>query len=330
MFIQARYFSCHPTNQAKHWKLPTVTVVDCNAVSLSIFWMHCTLDTDKHYRWNQYSTDHQYEIGSLNVVIQVLHCVPQNDTNVICYSFDIPTHAQDGFQVLCSPQAATSNLSFSTNDYIADSYHLLATVEAGLWKCNLGWSSCLPVPASPVGDERSSTSLRPHFRCTHYPAFALGSGEGMVKGGYAHVQGHSWNCAIIPESVVLCRRSTWSAFPPLCPDKSSTSAVRQTVYCWQSPDPPFGTVCQITRSLLHLCRPSVSVWKQFCSRLIPWRYHQSPLNYSRTFSGPLWKYMNDGTNFDNYWHKCCWESMLSNGHQCRFWGHSVHNIRHKQ
>jgi len=36
--------------------------------------------------------------------------------------------------------------------------------------------------------------------------------------------------AVIPESTSSCRRSAWSAFPPLCSDQSSAGTVRQTVY----------------------------------------------------------------------------------------------------
>ena len=73
-------------------------------------------------------------------------------------------------------------------------------------------------------------SLRPHLRRTHQPPLAPGSGESAVQDGRAHVQGHSWNCAVIPESTGSCRRSAWSTFPPLCSDQSSACAVRETVY----------------------------------------------------------------------------------------------------
>ena len=36
--------------------------------------------------------------------------------------------AKDGFQVVCSPQAATFHSSFSANEYVPDSYHLVGTV----------------------------------------------------------------------------------------------------------------------------------------------------------------------------------------------------------
>ena len=114
-------------------------------------------------------------------------------------------------------------------------YNCLAgTVEAGQRKCRLGRSSCLPVPASSVGDERGSTahlrpaSLRQHLRRTHQPPLAPGSGESAVQDGRAHVQGHSWNCDVIPESTGSCRR--WSTFPPLCSDQSSVGAAREAVY----------------------------------------------------------------------------------------------------
>jgi len=93
-----------------------------------------------------------------------------------------------------------------------------------------------------------------------------------VQDGRAHVRGHSWNCAVIRESTGSCRRSTWSTFPPLCSDQSSAGAVRETVYRTsaagpsRSPDPPSGTAYRTMWFLLRLCRPSVSVWKHFCSR----------------------------------------------------------------
>ena len=69
--------------------------------------------------------------------------------------------------------------SFSASDCVPDSYRLVGTVDAGLRKCRLGRSSCLPVPASSVGDERGCTahlrpaSLRPHLRRTHQPPLVL-------------------------------------------------------------------------------------------------------------------------------------------------------------
>ena len=91
-----------------------------------------------------------------------------------------------------------------------DSYCLAGTFEAGLRKCCLGRSSCLPVPASLVGDECGSmarlqpASFRSHLRRTHQPPLAPGSGESAVQDGRAHVQGHSWNYGIIPESTGSC------------------------------------------------------------------------------------------------------------------------------
>jgi len=49
------------------------------------------------------------------------------------------------------------------------------------------------------------SSLKPHLRRTHQPPLAPGSAESTVQDGRAHVQGHSWNCAVIPESTRLVR-----------------------------------------------------------------------------------------------------------------------------
>jgi len=120
---------------------------------------------------------------------------------------------------------------------------LCSRLLLSLWYCRgwttempLGRSSCLPVLASSVGDERGSTahlrpaSLRPYLRRTHQPPLAPVSVETMVQGSHAHVQGHSWNCAVIHESTGSCRRSAWSTFPPLCSDQSSAGTVHETVY----------------------------------------------------------------------------------------------------
>ena len=117
---------------------------------------------------------------------------------------------------LCSIRHSVPATTFQS----PDSYCLAGTFEAGLRKCRLGRSSCLPVPASLV-------------QRTHQPQLAPGSGESAVQDGRAHVQGHSWNYGIIPESTGSCRRSAWSTFPPLCSDQSSAGAVRETVYRWR-------------------------------------------------------------------------------------------------
>jgi len=102
-----------------------------------------------------------------------------------CRPGDGNTCAKDGLQLLCSPQAATFNSSFSANNYVPDCYHIVGTVDAGLRKCRLGRSS--PVPATPVSDERGSAAhlrpatLRPHFQCSRHPPLALGSGEVWLK-----------------------------------------------------------------------------------------------------------------------------------------------------
>ena len=80
------------------------------------------------------------------------------------------------------------------------------------------------------------TCIRPRWchchslRRTHQPTLAPGSAESAVQDGRAHVQGHSWNCAVIPESTGSCRRSAWSTFPPLSSDQSSAGAAHEAVY----------------------------------------------------------------------------------------------------
>ena len=80
----------------------------------------------------------------------------------------------------------------------------------------------------------STACVTPTTSPTHSSAsigrLAPGSGVSTVQDGRAHVQGHSWNRAVIPESTGSCRWSAWSTFPPLCSDQSSAGAVRETVY----------------------------------------------------------------------------------------------------
>ena len=81
------------------------------------------------------------------------------------------------------------------------------------------------------------------LRRTRQPPLVPRSGEGTVQDGRAHVQGHSWNRDVIPQSTGSCRRSAWSTFPPLCSDQSSAGAARETDYRrW--PDAPSGTACR--------------------------------------------------------------------------------------
>jgi len=87
------------------------------------------------------------------------------------------------------------------------------TVEVGLPKCCLGRSSCLPVPATAVGDESSSTShLRPaSFRRTHHTPLAVGSGEGTVQDGRAHRTTHWTTPSYLSQLVQPGLRSLRSA-----------------------------------------------------------------------------------------------------------------------
>jgi len=131
----------------------------------------------------------------------------------------------NGLQVLRTSHAATFNPSFSASDYT------FQTLIVSLSRLDYGNAVLAGLPAYifrrlAVDDERGRTahlrpaSLRPHLRRVHQPPLAPGSGESAVQDGRAHVQGHSWNCAVIPESTGSCRRSVWSAFPPLCSDQT--------------------------------------------------------------------------------------------------------------
>jgi len=169
------------------------------------------------------------------------------------------TRAKDGFQVLCSPQAATFNSSVSANDYVPDSYRFIDNVQAGLRKCCLGWSSCLPVPASLVVDERGSTA---HLRCT-----SLGPHLQPIGSGLWREYGSRRPCSCTRPLIEL-RHHTWVNWfmSPIC-------LVDVPIVCWycplnclpsvaepsRSPDPPSGTACRTTWYLPHLCQPSVSV-----------------------------------------------------------------------
>jgi len=58
-------------------------------------------------------------------------------------------------------------------------------------------------------------------------------------------------------------------------------------------DIPFGTVCRTMWSLLRLCRPSVGVWKQFCSRPHSLTLSSTTVNLLPTLSGYWWFYYLD-------------------------------------
>ena len=87
-------------------------------------------------------------------------------------------------------------------------------------KCPVSWSSC-----DFLTDNSNQQPVQP------FNLASIGSGESAVQDGRAHVQSHSWNCAVIPESTGSCCRSAWSTFPPLYSDQSSADAAREAVYC---------------------------------------------------------------------------------------------------
>ena len=50
-------------------------------------------------------------------------------------------------------------------------------------------------------------------------------------------------------------------------------------------DPPYGRACWTMSSLLHLCQPSISIWKHFCSWLPSLTLSRWPVAYSPILSG---------------------------------------------
>ena len=90
---------------------------------------------------------------------------------------------------------------------------------------------------------------------------APGSGESTVQDSRAPVQGHSWNCAVIPESTGSCRRSAWSTFSPLCPDQSSAGTIRETIYRQRPGLPVAGPIWNSLPDNV-ISAPSLSTFRQ--------------------------------------------------------------------
>ena len=139
------------------------------------------------------------------------------------------------------------------------SFAVLAGLPAYLFRC---LQSVMNAAARLIYGLRPA-SLRPHLRRTHQPPLAPGSGEGTVQDGRAHVQGHSWNRAFIPESTGSCRRSAWSTFHPLCSDQSSAGTVRETVYR-RPPGLPSRRQTHVWNTLPNnvISSPSLSIFRQ--------------------------------------------------------------------
>ena len=145
----------------------------------------------------------------------------------------------------------------TTTVYVPDSYCLVGTVEAGLRKCRLGRSSCLPVPASSVGDERGSTA---HHGLRHSDHIS----DALISLRWLRAQER-----VRFKTAVLMHKATHGTAPsylsqlvrvtvsPICL-VDVPSALLGPIVCWyrplnclpsaagpsQSPDPPFGTVCR--------------------------------------------------------------------------------------
>ena len=65
-----------------------------------------------------------------------------------------------------------------------------------------------------------------------------------------------------------CRRSVWSALPPLCSDQSSAGAAHEAVYRWRPGLPGRRTNrlenCVTVRSMVNIAR--LTIWSIYCSR----------------------------------------------------------------
>ena len=77
--------------------------------------------------------------------------------------------------------------------------------------------------------------------------------------GRAHVEGHSWNCAIIPESTGLCRRSAWSGQRFLRSAQTNRLLVQSTVGGRAFP-------------VAGHTGPDLSVWKPWAGSLLEARF----------------------------------------------------------
>jgi len=160
--------------------------------------------------------------------------------------------------VLCSPQAATFNSSFSASNYVPDSYRLVGTVEAELRKCRLGRSCCLglPVLKSSVGDERGAWLIyglrhSDHISDALISLHWLRAQERvrfkkavlMYKATYGTAPSYLSQLVRVTDlpgwRSIRSARTNRLLVPPV---KLSTVGGRAS----QSPDPPFGTAYRTT------------------------------------------------------------------------------------
>jgi len=123
--------------------------------------------------------------------------------------------------------------------FVIQCQRLRSRLLSSRWYCR-GWTT--EMPSWPVflptcsGDSSqwwawqhgSSTACITQTTSATHSSPSIGSRlrTGTIQDGRAHVRGHSWNCTVITESTGSCRRSTWSAFPPLCLGQLSAGAVR--------------------------------------------------------------------------------------------------------
>ena len=121
---------------------------------------------------------------------------------------------------------------FSASDYLPDSYCLAGTVEAGLRKCRLGRSSCLPVPASSVSDERGSTA---HYAACVTPTTSPTHSSASVGSGLRRECGSRRPCSCTRPLMELRRHTFVNCFvSPICL-VGVPSALLGPIVCWYRP-----------------------------------------------------------------------------------------------
>ena len=182
--------------------------------------------------------------------------------------------AKDCFQVLCSPQAATFNSSFSASDYVPDHYSLSGTVEVGLLKCLLAG---LPVYLSRRLQSVMNTAVHSSSMACITQTTSQTHSSPSIGSGLRREYGSRRPCSCTRPLVEL-RHHTWVNWfvSPIC----LVGVPSTPIVCWycplnclpsvagpsQSLDSPSVTVCWTTWYLPHLCHPSVRIKKHFCSK----------------------------------------------------------------
>ena len=145
---------------------------------------------------------------------------------------------KDGFRVLCRPQAATFNMSFSASDYAPGCIIIVSLV---LSRLDYGNAVLAGLPAYLFRRLQSvmNAAARLIYGQRHSDHIISNA---LISLHWFRAQGRlRFQKAVLiykathgnAPSTGLCRRSTWSTLPPLCLDQSSAGAVHQTVYRWR-------------------------------------------------------------------------------------------------